>query len=128
MTEAKHTPPAEVWLRDAGSEEDECWIVCAKGDPGSVKFSAVNSHASNVALIAKARQEAIEECARVCERDADWIRRDGESRASWERKHDPFTLPAEGIPWDQIGRWSYTIGILAGSNIASSIRALKVKP
>lgn len=27
-----------VWLRDAGDEDDPCWVPCAKGDPGAVRF------------------------------------------------------------------------------------------
>lgn len=30
---------AQVYLRDANKGEgDECWVVCAKGDPGAVLF------------------------------------------------------------------------------------------
>lgn len=28
-----------VYLRDVGTDEDPCWIVCAKGDPGAVEFA-----------------------------------------------------------------------------------------
>ncbi|MFA6180467.1 MAG: Lar family restriction alleviation protein [Candidatus Methylopumilus sp.] len=27
-----------VYLRNVGTEDDECWVVCAKGDPGAVAF------------------------------------------------------------------------------------------
>lgn len=27
-----------VWLRNVGDDEDDCWIPCAKGDPGAVAF------------------------------------------------------------------------------------------
>ncbi len=27
-----------VYLRNVGTEEDQCWVVCAKGDPGAVEF------------------------------------------------------------------------------------------
>lgn len=27
-----------VWLRNVGDTDDECWVVCAKGDPGAVEF------------------------------------------------------------------------------------------
>jgi len=30
-----------VYLRNVGTQEDECWVVCAKGDPGAVQFVAV---------------------------------------------------------------------------------------
>lgn len=30
--------PHEVYLRDAGDAEDECWVPCAKGDPGAQLF------------------------------------------------------------------------------------------
>lgn len=31
--------PCEVYLRDAHKgESDPCWIPCAKGDPGAVRF------------------------------------------------------------------------------------------
>lgn len=28
-----------VYLRNVGTEEDACWVVCAKGDAGAVEFS-----------------------------------------------------------------------------------------
>ena len=27
-----------VYLRNVGSDEDECWVPCAKDDPGAVAF------------------------------------------------------------------------------------------
>jgi hypothetical protein len=27
-----------VWLRNIGTEEDQCWVLCARGDPGAVEF------------------------------------------------------------------------------------------
>lgn len=33
-----------VYLRDVGDHEDECWIPCAKGDPGAVEFTAVKKY------------------------------------------------------------------------------------
>lgn len=27
-----------IYLRNVGTEEDMCWVVCAKGDPGAVEF------------------------------------------------------------------------------------------
>lgn len=33
-----------VWLRRTGvGTDNECWIVCAKGDPGAVEFVAIVS-------------------------------------------------------------------------------------
>ncbi len=29
-----------VYLRNVPSGEDDCWVVCAKGDPGAVAFTA----------------------------------------------------------------------------------------
>ena len=29
-----------VYLRNSGTEEDPCWMPCAKNDPGAVEFSA----------------------------------------------------------------------------------------
>lgn len=29
-----------VYLRNVGTEEDQCWVVCAKGDPGAVAFES----------------------------------------------------------------------------------------
>ena len=26
------------YLRDVGSDEDECWVPCSKTDPGAVRF------------------------------------------------------------------------------------------
>lgn len=31
----------EVWLRDLGDDSDQCWVPCAKGDPGAVMFVSV---------------------------------------------------------------------------------------
>jgi len=28
-----------VWLRNVGDEDNDCWVVCAKGDPGAVSFT-----------------------------------------------------------------------------------------
>lgn len=30
-----------VWLRNAGDGEDDCWVPCAKGDPGATEFVPV---------------------------------------------------------------------------------------
>jgi hypothetical protein len=35
--------PDSVWLKDVGGkafdgQHDECWVPCAKGDPGAVEF------------------------------------------------------------------------------------------
>ena len=27
-----------VWLRNVGDDEDDCWVACAKGDPGATPF------------------------------------------------------------------------------------------
>lgn len=33
--------PAEVYLREADAgTPNACWIICAKGDPGSIRFVA----------------------------------------------------------------------------------------
>lgn len=31
-----------VYLRNAGLEDEPCWVLCAKGDPGFVAFSPVD--------------------------------------------------------------------------------------
>lgn len=46
---ACHILPITVWLRNAGDAEDECWMPCAKGDPGAVLFEPVGG-AGAVAL------------------------------------------------------------------------------
>lgn len=27
-----------IYLRNVGGDAEECWVVCAKGDPGAVAF------------------------------------------------------------------------------------------
>lgn len=39
-----------VYLRDVGTEEDQCWIVCAKGDSGAVAFEGFPPEATTSAL------------------------------------------------------------------------------
>jgi hypothetical protein len=39
LFERDYKPPAIVYLRDAHKGEgDECWVPCAKGDPGAFAF------------------------------------------------------------------------------------------
>lgn len=43
IVEAEAEPYAVAWLRDVGGpasdgEWDECWVPCAKGDPGARRF------------------------------------------------------------------------------------------
>jgi hypothetical protein len=40
-SDSGETGPAVAYLRDVGSDEDPCWVVCAKGDPGAVRFESV---------------------------------------------------------------------------------------
>src|SRR5579859_5214759 len=32
------------YLRDVGTSEDECWVPCAKGDPGAIAFISERSN------------------------------------------------------------------------------------
>lgn len=37
---AEREAAAHVWLRDVGTDEDPCWVVCNKVDRGAVLFIA----------------------------------------------------------------------------------------
>lgn len=41
-TRVQETRPKAIaaWLRNVGGEDD-CWVPCAKGDPGAVEFFAI---------------------------------------------------------------------------------------
>jgi hypothetical protein len=39
-----------VWLRDVGDDDNECWVVCAKGDPGAVEFTGYSDIAATQAI------------------------------------------------------------------------------
>lgn len=79
------------------------------------------------ALLA-AEQRGIERAAKALELDIDWCRdEDGKPIKSWGRADSPFVVPAEGIPWDQIDRWQYALGLFVANRCVARIRALSPK-
>lgn len=114
----------------AGGKYSRGYVTCQKCDlttPTKSPFGKAverwNSRSDSAILAAEERggKEERERCAGIARLDADWIKRDGKQKTSWGRGGDVFTLPAEGIPWDHVGTWSYRMGIVAGENIAAAI-------
>ena len=77
-----------IYLRNVGTEDD-CWVPCAKGDPGAVEFTRAPTLVVNLTVCLDMLREACSPFVPSSGRDNEWLARRDRVVTNAERALSP---------------------------------------